>query len=344
MIFAGKMPALPEKTSRSPIPKTVYRLKTLLVACALLFGALRVARADAAPAPQPPQSPAPQSQSPQTQPQAEDLGEGLSYFRVTQLASQLPNIRDALEKHPALVLDLRGATGSNAAAQAFRAALADASASALASVPTPASTSASETETASAPASAKPGARVARFVLINVATAPAIPFTLGGGPAGNGVPGVLVIAPAPAGVFADVKAPCSDDDDKRACEAIAQGAPPRTLINRQPDKPRNDEAALMREQTGKPQQTAAADANAAALDATAADAATPNAAAPDADAPNSISAAPSSVPSFASPSASSAPSAASPDAPPPAPPTDSVLQLAVQIHRSLLALKKLQAL
>jgi len=240
--------------------KHSYSLNTFLVcALALLSGALCAARAEA----------------PSSQPQAQDLGGGLSYFRVTHLAKQLSGIRAALEKNPALVLDLRGAAGTNSAAQALRAALAP----------------------------AKPGARVARFVLINDATAPAIPFALGGGIDANGVPGALVIAPASADVFADVKAPGSAGDDKRACEAIAQGAPLHTLINHQPDKPRNDEAALMREQNSGARQ-----------DVDKADAAAPDAAA-------------------------SSPKPPSATAPPPL--TDSVLQLAVQIHRSLVALKKL---
>jgi len=245
--------------------KQKHPLTAILVACVLLCGALGIARADA-----------PSVAQPQSQPQARDLGEALSYFRVTHLAKQLPDIRDALEKHPALVLDLRGAAGNLDASRAFRAAL----------VP------------------AKSGAHVARFVLINAATAPAIAFALGGGIDASGVPGVLVIAPASADVPANVKAPGSADDDTRACEAIAQGAPLYTLINHQPDKPRNDEAALMREQNGEAQQGAGAADTAA-----------------------------SGTTSAVSPSAS-------PSAPPP-PLTDSVLQLAVQIHRSLVALKKL---
>ena len=222
----------------------------LACACAILLGALPIARAD-------------------VPSQEQNLGEGLSYFRVTNLAEQLPDIRAALEKHPALVLDLRGAAGNITAAQALRAAL----------VP------------------AKPDALVARFVLINAATAPAIPFALGGGIAESSIPRTVVIAPASSDVPADVKAPGAAEDDKRACEAIAKGVPLATLLNHQPDKPRNDEAALLREQNGDDQQdSAAADA-------------------PDASAP------------------------AAPAKPPPL--TDSVLQLAVQIHRSLLALKKL---
>ena len=223
----------------------------LVCACALLLGALPLPCVARAGAP---------SQPPQTQ----NLGEGLSYFRVTNLAGQLPDIRAALEKHPALVLDLRGAAGNITAAQALRTAL----------VP------------------AKPDALVARFVLINAATTPAISFALGGGIAENSVPRTVVIAPASADVPADVKTPATAEDDKRACEAIAKGAPLATLLNHQPDKPRNDEAALVREQNGDDQQDSAA-----------------------ADAP----AAPAK----------------------PVPLTDSVLQLAVQIHRSLLALKKL---
>jgi len=206
--------------------------------------------------------------------QEQNLGEGLAYFRVTNLAEQLPGIRAALEKNPALVLDLRGAVGNTTAARALRGAL----------VP------------------AKPDAPVARLVLINAATAPAIAFALGGGIDENSVPRTVVIAPASANVPADVKAPGTAEDDKRACEAIAKGAPLATLLNHQPDKQRNDEAALVREQNGDEQEDAGTDT------------------------PGDSASAPAS--------AASAPAK-------PAPLTDSVLQLAVQIHRSLLALKKL---
>jgi hypothetical protein len=118
-----------------------------------------------------------------------DLGEGLHYFRVTNLAGQIDALRAALTNHSALVLDLRGTAASMADARALREAL--------------------------IPADAR--ARVVRFVLINRETGTAVPFVLEAGLPDGGVPGVLVIAPRSAGVPADVRSPGSIEDDRLAC-------------------------------------------------------------------------------------------------------------------------------
>lgn len=159
-----------------------------------------------------------------------DLGEGLFYFRVENLAGQIAGLRAALAKHPALVLDLRGASSDMYAARALRAALAQ---------------------------PADPVARVARFVLINRGTSSAIYFTLGAGLSDDAMPGVLVVAPSADSVPADIKAPGAPGEDQRACEAIAKGADITTLINRRPEKKRYDEAMLMRDYQGLPEPEAA---------------------------------------------------------------------------------------
>lgn len=202
-----------------------------------------------------------------------DLGGGLYYFRVTNLAEQLAGLRAALAKHPALVVDLRGVDAGMADARALRSAL--------------------------LPADAK--ARAARFVLINRATGTAIPFTLDAGLPDGGIPGVLVIAPGAAGVPADVLAPGSIEDDQMACEAIARGAEVATLVNRQPEKKRYDEAVLERGHHGLPESE---DDGEKSLDVNNADSAEK-----EAGREGLV--------------------------------TDSVLQTAVHVHRSLLALKKL---
>lgn len=155
--------------------------------------------------------------------EAADLGGGLFYFRVTNLSAQLADARTALEKHAALVVDLRGVAAGMADARALRAALMLRDAK----------------------------ARVARFVLINRETAAAIPITLSAGLPDGAVPGVIVIAPAAAGAPADVKTSVSNADDKAACEAIARGAELAALIDRQPGKKRYDEAVLVREHQGQ---------------------------------------------------------------------------------------------
>jgi hypothetical protein len=206
----------------------------------------------------------------------QDLGERLFYLRVTNPAGQMDDVRAALAKHNALVLDLRGAKCSVAGAQALRSVLSLADAK----------------------------ARVARFVLINGATSSAVPFTLGAGLPDNAAPGVLIIAPEAAGVPADVKAAGSAEDDRLACEAIAKGVAVTSLIGHQPEKKRYDEAVLVREHQGLTEPEAEQDAA-------------------DEDATDEDAARPEKKDGQAKPLA------------------DSVLQVAVQTHRALVALGKL---
>lgn len=207
----------------------------------------------------------------------EDLGEGLFYFRVGNLAAQIGDVRAALAKHAALVVDLRGVEAGMADARALRAAL----------------------------TAADGGGRVARFVLINGATAAAIPFSFDAGLPEGGVPGVVIFAPGAANVPADVKAPGSVEDDRAACEAIARGAAVTSLINHQPEKMRYDEAVLVREHEGVPEADAVAQSGSGAGEGAGADGKSGS------DAQGGVV-------------------------------TDSVLQVAVQTHRALVALGKIQ--
>ncbi|MDR1010672.1 MAG: hypothetical protein LBM04_06040 [Opitutaceae bacterium] len=205
---------------------------------------------------------------------------------MTNPAGQMDDVRSALAKHNALVLDLRGAKCSVAGAQALRSVL--------------------------SPADAK--ARVARFVLINGATSSAVPFTLGAGLPDNAAPGVLIIAPEAAGVPTDVKAAGSAEDDRLACEAIAKGVAVAALIGHQPEKKRYDEAVLVREHQGLPEPEAEQDE----ADEDGADEGAAGKGAADEGA-----ARPEKKDGQAKPL------------------TDSVLQVAVQTHRALVALGKL---
>lgn len=214
-----------------------------------------------------------------------DLGGGLAYFRVTALNDDLPALTEALAANPALVIDMRGVSASVNSAQALRSALAaPASASALATA----------------------ASRAARFVLINGVTSSSVPFALGAGLPANAAPGVIVIAPAEDGVPADVKAPGSAADDRRACEAIAGGAELLTLIDRQPEKKRYDEAVLSREHAGLPEPETQPETKDAGKNA---DGAAKDGAKTEASKPGDVL-------------------------------TDSVLQTAVQIYRALAALRK----
>lgn len=204
-----------------------------------------------------------------------DLGQGLFYFRVTNLSGQLADLRAALAKHSALVVDLRGVNAGVSTSQALRSAL--------------------------VPVSDK--LKVARFVLINAATSSSVPFALGGGLPDNSIPGVVIIAPESGVLAADVNAPCSADEDKRACEAIANGTPLEKLIDFRPVKQRYDEAVLVREHAGEPPDES--EAEPAKTDGETTDAKDAKKSAPN------------------------------------LPLIDYVLQAAVQTHRALAALKKL---
>ncbi|AWI08096.1 hypothetical protein [Ereboglobus luteus] len=220
---------------------------------------------------------------------AQDLGEGLVYFRMTNPAADLPALKSVLAENKAAVVDLRGVDARVADVRALRIAL----------VP---------------PVS--PETRAARFVLINRDTSSAVPFTLNAGLPDN-TQGVLVMALAVDNVPADVKVRGSVEDDRRACEAISKGAAVSTLINHQPDKKRYDEAALMRDYQGLPEPEVEAK--------TVADKKAPDAADSDSQA----------KPGEKETEGESS----SPESQPP--PTDSLLQAAVQTHRALLALGKL---
>ena len=164
----------------------------------------------------------------------QDLGGGLAYVRIADPGGQLAELEGALARNRALVVDLRGAAARMDAARALRAALA-------------AGGGAGDGE-----------ARVARFVLVNDATAPAVSFVLGAGLPDSSVPGVVVIAPGASSVPADVKVAVPVEEDRLACEAIASGTAVASLINHQPEKRRYDETVLVRAHEGLPEPKTAA--------------------------------------------------------------------------------------
>jgi hypothetical protein len=183
-----------------------------------------------------------------------DLGQGLSYYRVHELPSDLPSPPSG--RPGPCVLDLRYAKASEIAASALRAWV-------------------KFNVTARAPI----------FVLENAATSPTLLVSL----AGNTTPGLVVLAPASAGLGPDIAVRVSDDTDQRAYDALEKGAPVQSLLSDFPDKPRVDEAYLEKEHIA------------------------------DIDAPE----------------------VAGDKVSPPAPLVDAMLQRAVQLHRGLLALKRI---
>jgi hypothetical protein len=196
---------------------------------------------------------------------AADLGEGLRYYRVHAVPAELPA---AAQKPGPSVVDLRSsqlAPGSAAALEAwlrFRSART-----------TPV------------------------FILVNGGTAPELAAVLA---ANRLLPGVLIVGlPAP-GLTPDIVAATTAAADERAYAAKEHGTSLRDLLTENADKPRADEAAIMRDRSNPP------------------DDADENGPADDTEGP-----------------------VAPTDGEKPAPVIDTVLQKAVQLHRALLALKRL---
>ncbi|HXQ79663.1 MAG TPA: hypothetical protein VN775_00030 [Opitutaceae bacterium] len=141
-----------------------------------------------------------------------DLGQGLSYIRVHELPADLPSPPSG--RPGPCVLDLRFAKSNEADALALR---------------------------AWARTNASPRAPI--FVLENAATSPSLLASL----PGNGPRGLIVLAPASAGLGPDIAVRVAADLDRRAYEALEKGAPVQSLLSDNPEKPRVDEAYLEKE-------------------------------------------------------------------------------------------------
>ncbi len=197
-----------------------------------------------------------------------DLGQGLSYFRARTLPGDLPSPTPA--SNQCYVLDLRYTTGDASAAKALHAWL---------------------------KFHASPRKPV--FLLINSDTATTLLAPL----ASPRLSGLVVIGAGSAVITPDIAISTTAEVDRRAYDALGGSATPESLIIETPDKPRNDEAALMRDRDRV------------------------------ADAPTNT---------LASDDVTDAPPAAPAVKPkPPAALIDVALQRAVHLHRALKALKKL---
>ncbi|OAM89928.1 hypothetical protein AW736_11500 [Termitidicoccus mucosus] len=205
---------------------------------------------------------------------AADLGEGLRYLRINNIDTDGAALQAALSQPAPLVIDLRAAAAPRDGGVAGFAG-----------------------RTAHDPAPL-------RLLLVNAGTPAGLlrAFAL---PA----PGWLTLGPATPGLAVDIAVSASVEADRRAVAALAAGTPPEKLLNRQPEKNRYDEAALIRDYTNQPAE-APAPAGHTSNDGTESAPPGASAAQPDADAAES-------------------------------PPADAVLQRARDIHRALLALKKI---
>jgi hypothetical protein len=145
-------------------------------------------------------------------PPARDLGQGLSYYRVHELPSDLPSPPSG-HTGPC-VLDLRFARSGETDASTLRAWV-----------------------------RFNVSAHTPIFVLENAATSPAILASL----RGSGPAGLIVLAPAPDGLLPDIAVRTSDEADRSAYDALEKGSPVESLLSDNPAKPRVDEAYLEKE-------------------------------------------------------------------------------------------------
>ena len=152
-----------------------------------------------------------------------------------------------------------------------------------------------------------PAPHAIRIVLINSTTAPALVAAIT-----DTLPSVITIGPRSPAITTDIAVAISDKEDRRAFAALATGTPLEKLINDAHDKPRYDEAKLVQDHANgviPPE---------AALPADAED--------------DSVTTEPTDEDKkVADPVKKTAP----------APVIDLVLERAVQLHRSMLALRKL---
>ena len=193
-----------------------------------------------------------------------DLGEGLAYLRAQTLPADLP---PAPPKAQPTVLDLRFSTASEPAATALGTWL-----------------------------DFRASAKTPVFILVNADTPRSLRLAVA---ALLSHPGIVTIGSGSAEFVPDFAITAPHGAERKAYDALAHGAPLESLLVENADKPRNDEATIMRDRANPPN-----DADSAFNDDPL-DAAKPT--------------------------------------PPPPPPLviDLALQKAVQLHRALLALKRL---
>ncbi len=159
-----------------------------------------------------------------------------------------------------------------------------------------------------------PAPHAVRIILFNAASAPALVAAVT-----ETLPSVITIAPRSTTPAADIAVAISDEEDRRAFAALATGTPLEKLINNLQEKPRYDEAKLVHDH---------------------ANGVTPPEAAMPADAEDDSVVTGPDAEKSAGEKTNSEKSPADANKKP-APLIDLVLERAVQLHRSLLALKKL---
>jgi hypothetical protein len=206
-----------------------------------------------------------------------DLGNSLVYYRITDAEADRTAVLEKIAHRPALVLDLRCLSVSSGFVDALQ--------TALAHTPPP---------------------HAARLVLVNATTSPALVTMLA-----TELPYLITIGPRSPAITPDVAVTISEEEDRRAFTALANGTDLEKLINDSREKRRYDEAKLVQDH---------------------ANGVTPPDSALPADAEDDT---------VKTEPVSEKKNAAADKKVEAAPLIDLVLERAVQLHRSLLALKRL---
>ncbi|MFT3781585.1 MAG: hypothetical protein QM790_06165 [Nibricoccus sp.] len=208
-----------------------------------------------------------------------DLGQSLSYLRITDAETDKAEMVQAIAQKKALIIDLRCLTADRDFANALRTAL-----------------------------SRTPQPHAARIFLLNTSTSGPLRAIF----SDERLSSIITIGPRSLAVRADIEVSISEEEDRKAFAELTNGTPIEKLIADGRDKRRYDEAKLVQDH---------------ANGVTPAESDLPG----DADDTGSIS--------------DSGPADLQKTAPAdkktePAPLLDSVLARAVQLHRTLVALKK----
>lgn len=155
-----------------------------------------------------------------------DLGQGLGYLRLGALADSEKAFHSPVSDTPALVLDLRTATGNGPAVAALLATL-----------------------------RSRPAGKPIRLLLISPATTPEL---LAGLTAG--LPGVITIGRAADNCHPDIAVATTADAEQRALAALSTGVPAGNLFSSAPAKRRYDEALLAHDRNAPVEDPAAPEA------------------------------------------------------------------------------------
>jgi len=156
----------------------------------------------------------------------QDVGQGLVYFRAHQLPADLPGSLVAPLAR-STILDVRYVSGDAAAAAALSAWL-----------------------------KANTSLKKPVILLANTGTSAAL---LAGFAEADAIPGLVVIGPARSRVATDIAVDLANRRERKAYDALESGVPLGTLIDENPDKPRNDEARLAKDHISDAELAASSD-------------------------------------------------------------------------------------